>query len=105
MNSGRRQPRLSLGGLARIESQRDPACVDFAGIDNLSSRGARVTATRRWLVEDHVTLTWLDRGWEPTRARVVYRRLLDDGRCALGLHFDDVQPDMMFGTHPWGGDR
>jgi hypothetical protein len=91
MTSGRAEPRVTIGGLARLESSSEAAGGEVARIENISRHGARVLASRKWQAAENLILTWLGHA-EPVEASVVYRQPTMDGRWALGLRFETALP-------------
>jgi PilZ domain len=85
MLEGRKQPRTVTRLLVHIVLVRDPRLTDLASIENLSSRGARVTTQRPWELGSHVVIRAIS-GEMSARARVVYcQPILKD--FAVGLDF------------------
>jgi hypothetical protein len=85
MQEGRKQPRTATRLLVNIFSVRDPRLTDLASIENLSSRGARVTTQRSWELGSNVVIRAIS-GEMNARARVVYCQSVAK-TFAVGLDF------------------
>jgi len=70
MLEGRKELRTATRLLVSIFPVRDPRLTDLASIENLSSRGARVTTQRPWELGSHVGIRAMS-GAMSARARVV----------------------------------
>jgi hypothetical protein len=85
MLEGRKLPRTATRLLVHILSVRDPRLTDLASIENLSSRGARVTTQRTWELGSQVVIRAISGGMN-ARARVVYCQPIAKD-FAVGLDF------------------
>ena len=73
---------------ARLEIPGEQDIVEPVIIENISQHGARVLTDRACNVNLRVIVSDLI-GTIRVEARVVYCQSLLDGRCAIGLHFND----------------
>jgi PilZ domain len=89
MQSGRLERRMAMSGGARLAIPGEPAVFEPVAIENISLHGARVVANRSCLVDDSVVITDL-LGGARLDARVIYCESLSDGRCAIGLQFNEA---------------
>ncbi len=85
MLEGRKELRTATRLLVSIFPVRDPRLTDLASIENLSSRGARVTTQRPWELGSHVGIRAIS-GAMSARARVVYCQPMAKD-FAVGLDF------------------
>jgi len=86
MLEGRKQPRTPVRLLVHIFSVRDPRLTELVSVENLSPRGARVTARRSWEPGSHLVIK-SPSGVLGDRARVVYCQRVSEKGFALGLDF------------------
>ncbi|MGH8264022.1 MAG: PilZ domain-containing protein [Steroidobacterales bacterium] len=73
---------------ARLEIPGEHKIVEPVIIENISQHGARVVTGRACDVNVRVIVSDLI-GSIRVEARVVYCQSLHDGRCAIGLHFNE----------------
>jgi len=85
---------------ARLEIPGESPVIERIVIENISLHGACIVANRYCQVRDRVIVCDLDGAFR-LDARVVYCRPLVDGRCIIGLHFNDAvilpAPDKRYG--------
>lgn len=86
MLEGRKEARTPVRLLVHILSVRDPRLTELVAVENLSPRGARVTAQRSWELGSHVVIK-SPSGVLGDRARVVYCQKVGEKRFTLGLDF------------------
>lgn len=90
--------RIALAVPARLEKATEASVSVPANIENLSTRGARVTTERSWKVNERLRLLSLGFGFRTPSGRVVYCEPLPNGQFAVGLQFDEPLLESMIGT-------
>lgn len=98
MQSGRMERRTAISVVARLESAAESWSGETAFLENISTRGARVIANRRWDTYDRLQLSSPAYGFRSTAARVVYCERLRNGQFALGVAFDLPIVESMIGA-------
>jgi hypothetical protein len=83
---GRKHARTPERFLVQISSVHDPLLEELVSIENVSLRGARVTAERTWEPGLHVELNSRTDKLQG-RARVVYCQVIGPKTFAVGLNF------------------
>ncbi len=88
MTIGRIDRRMATSIAARLETIDRPLIREMVSIENISTRGARILSGRHWNAHDRVTMSGCCGGFRAS-AEIVYCHSLDDGRCAIGLKFNE----------------
>lgn len=83
---GRTQSRIPQRFLVQISPVHDPLLAELVSVENLSSRGARITSQRPWELGCHVDLKSRV-GELHARARIVYCQAIGSKTFAVGLNF------------------
>ncbi len=72
--------------------------TEYTFTENVSSRGARVLSTRRWKINDRLTLTAFAGSFRTT-ARVAYCQPVDAG-YAVGLELEEFKKNWFVARYP-----
>lgn len=86
----RRETRIPMEVGVHITGHRALPGTETTFTENVSPRGARVLSTRRWKINDQLTLTTLTGSFRAI-ARVAYCQLVPETGFAVGLEF--VEPN------------
>lgn len=97
-SDGRLEKRATVKVPVRIVSVENAFTAETTTTLNISRRGARILATRRWQPEEEVDLTSLAGGFQRL-GRVIYCHPLPDGQFCVGLEFGAVIKDWK--ETPW----
>jgi hypothetical protein len=82
----RRETRIPMEVGVHITGHRALPGTETTFTENVSPRGARVLSTRRWKINDQLTLTTLTGSFRSS-ARVAYCQLVPETGFAVGLEF------------------
>jgi PilZ domain len=82
----RRETRVPMEVGVRISGHRSAPGTETTFTENVSSRGARVISTRRWKINDHLTIATLTGSFQAL-ARVAYCQTTPDTGFAVGVEF------------------
>ncbi len=94
MLEGRKHARSRERFLVQISSVYDSRLAGLASVEDISSRGTRVTTERSWEAGSQVELKSPSSGSTWARARVVYCRAVSAKEFAVGL-------DLLTQTNDW----
>ena len=86
MPTERIQKRTPATVALRISSAKQPFIAEWVFTENLSLHGVRVVTGRAWEPGERVVVTSYH-GTIQSRAKVIYRLKLAEGRYAVGLEF------------------
>ena len=84
----RRETRIPMEVGVHITGHAQLPGTETTFTENVSSRGARVLSTRRWKINDQLTISTMAGSFRAT-ARVAYCQLLPGMGFAVGLEFPE----------------
>jgi hypothetical protein len=81
--TGRVEVRLPLAAQVWVTSLDKPGVLEIATTQNVSRKGARISARREWLASERVLVSWPPAFY--ARARIVYCHQLPDEQYVAGV--------------------